>query len=136
MAEFLIYKGPHWMDALTPEQVADRVAENPKWQKKYDRRYREGDIIEVQPDGKWPNHSQRTPFYTVKIPGLSVETAKKYMMPLYDTTDSANAVLTRRRKWRLLVSDIPPLMKEELLTTGVITVPWDKVEAYVQEKGL
>ncbi len=132
MAEFLLYKGPHWMDLLSSVEVERRVAENPRWIDTYNRRYQTGDIVEVQPDGKWPNHNDKTPFYTIKVPGLSVEIVKKYMEPATDPTNS-NRIL-RRRKWRVLVHSIPVAIKQKMLTGGVVTVSFDKVKDYFQDK--
>lgn len=132
--DLLLYKGPHWMNALAPEQIAQRVAENPKFQAKYDRRYRKGDIVEVRPGGSWTGRSEKTPFYTVTITGLSVEAAKKYMKPLYDTTDPNNPVLIKRRKWRVLVANVPSAIKQELQQKGVVTVSLDKVKNYIKAK--
>lgn len=67
MAEFLIYKDPHWMDKLTHEQVQELsiIKKN-----HYEHRYQPGDYIECQEDGKWPEVAAASgKFYYLKVPG-------------------------------------------------------------------
>lgn len=80
MAEFLIYKGPHWMDALTQARIDRYQARNEHFLDKYNARYQRGDIVEIREDGFWANRGWGThAFYLVKIPGLSKTVAEKYM---------------------------------------------------------
>lgn len=70
MAEFLIYKGPHWMDKLRPAELEERL-KDPYFAHKYEARYRPGDIVQVYLDGECiepvsPNSKMRI----VKVPGL------------------------------------------------------------------
>lgn len=76
MAEFLICKRLHWMDSLTPEEVAAR---GERFVAKYNRRQRRGDIAEVQGDGQWPNVGVSGGFYYIKVPGLSKKDVAHYM---------------------------------------------------------
>jgi hypothetical protein len=53
MAEFLIYNRDHWMDSLTPEQIAEHKKRDENFQAKYDARYQRGDIVEVRENGAY-----------------------------------------------------------------------------------
>lgn len=76
MAELLVRAQGHWLDALTTEQVAAL----PDWrQTEHKYRAKKGDIVVIRPDGwTWGREECLPRFIVVKIPGLSVEDAKKY----------------------------------------------------------
>ena len=67
MAELLLYRGPHWMDALSEAEVVEYEKNNPGFTAKYNRRLQTGDVIEVGPDGKWKNPYR---FIHIKMPGV------------------------------------------------------------------
>lgn len=89
MAELLVRAQGHWLDSLTPNEIAAL----PDWRKKeYTYRSKKGDIIVVRPDGwTWGREECLPRFIVIKIPGLSVEDAKKYEEPLL-ITPAAGAV--------------------------------------------
>ena len=67
VTEFLIYKGPHWMDKLTSEQVQalSVIKKN-----HYEHRYQSGDYIECQEAGMWPDVAAKAgKFYYLRVPG-------------------------------------------------------------------
>jgi hypothetical protein len=139
-AEFLLYKGPHWMDALTEEQVAKLT---PEKKAKYDSRYRVGDVVEVQPDGQWPNVNETTPFYVIKIKGLDVNDVKHYMEPVYDLTnrpdpnDPNDKRLPRKiyqRRFNFRIADLPTGVKNNLETTHVLSIKYDNIKAIIDDK--
>lgn len=84
MAELLIYNKSHWMDALTPEQVAERVQASPEFQRKYDARYQRGDVVEVREDGYWTEKHgwNKKVFSLFCVRDLSVNDAEKYIESL------------------------------------------------------
>lgn len=133
-AEFLIYKGPHWIDKLTPQEITIRLAADPNFQRNIDGHLRRGDILEVQSDGKWPNHGITTPFYTLKIPGLDPNVAKKYMRPLLQDPNDPNSLILKRRKWKMLIEDLPSNIKQTIKNTHVLVTTWQKVKNYVKAK--
>lgn len=57
--EFLVYDKLNWMDKLSSSELSDRVAKEPKFLKKFDARYRPGDIIEVRPIGFYTGEKAR-----------------------------------------------------------------------------
>ena len=78
MAEFLIYKGPNWMDSLKPSEVNKM-----NWQRKrgYARRFQRGDIVETREDGTFKDiWNENSKFYLLKVPGLSYD--RDYHRPL------------------------------------------------------
>jgi hypothetical protein len=69
MAEILIYKGPHWMDNLTQQEIDDFVAENEYWMDKYNARLQRGDIVEIQENGFWENRGWGIhAYWLLKVP--------------------------------------------------------------------
>jgi len=85
VAEFLIFAKNHWMDALTPQEVADRAAESYKFQRKYASRYQRGDIVEVRENGYWIGGKgfNRDAFVVVQVSDMTVEAAKDYTKAWY-----------------------------------------------------
>jgi hypothetical protein len=87
--------------------------------------YKRGDIVDVRPDGwPWGKEEGLPRFYIVKITGLSVDIAKKYM-----GTD--NSI---RRIWKVRADDVPTAIKNQLLSKGIVTVTWTQVKGYVRNK--
>lgn len=104
------------MDALTPQEVADRVASDPTFQAKYDARYQRGDIVEVWPDGEGEWRVKGNPqFSVVKVPGMAVE--QDHMAALMD-----GEVILKRRKWSFPVAKIPPAIILTINKENVVTV--------------
>ena len=108
MAEFLIYKGPHWMDALSPQEVAERVAVHKHFQQKYDARYQRGDIVEARPDNGPRGKLEEASFIFLQVSSISLKDAKQYCVPDEDLSDSDNPILTRRRKYYINMIGLTP----------------------------
>ncbi len=116
--------------------------------------YKRGMPVTVQPDGHvwgleeskqawlaagrlaadWPGH-----FVIVKIPGVSVAQVERVVdRQTEDDTgveqvDAGGTPKTfRRRRWRVLVDNIPNAIKNQLLTNGEVTVTPVQVRKYVQ----
>ena len=101
-----------------------------------DRRgcYKRGDPVVVQPDGHvWGRKEGLPRFVVVKIPGVSVATVEALVQPQTED-DSGNpaAVTFRRRRWRVLVDNLPAGIKQTLAQTGEITVTPAQVRNYVR----
>lgn len=127
MAEFLI-------KARNPIDItADTEASNSGWKR--------GDIVVVKPDGhEWGKDERLPKFVVVKIPGLPVETAKKYTIPfrtdtgLLDSEGNSISKYVARRKWHVLLDSVPTDIKKALLYNGEITVSWENVKSYIHNK--
>jgi hypothetical protein len=180
--------------------------------------YKRGDFVVVMPDGhEWGKEERLPKFVVVKIPGLSVETAKKYILShdeprpatrtwnkldwdealvsgeyqeflsqpseigqstsqetvrvsaekwieMKETNDyspfSSKPTITKtliggveltgavelvtlegtamttitRRKWRILVDNVPRSIKDTLALDGEVTVTWEQVRNFVKNK--
>ena len=95
--------------------------------------YKRGDIVVVMPDGhKWGNAECLPTFVIVKIPGLSVETAMKYIEPAYVLGNEEFGIAERRR-WTVLVDTIPNSIKNQLLSTGQVTVTLSQILNYIED---
>lgn len=96
--------------------------------------YKRGDIVEVRPDGAAYGKEEGLPkFVIVKIPGLAVETALKYMAPSY-VLGNPEMGIAERREWNVLVDDIPNAVKNQLLSSGEVTVTLSQVRNYIKNK--
>ena len=120
MAEFLIKA----QDATNPDPKTDASG-----------CYKRGDIVVAMPDGhQWGKAEGLPKFVVVKIPGVSVEAAKKYIESHTDDSDPANVVTLIRRKYRIRVDDVPAAILSQLRDTGQVTVTWKQIKTYVQNK--
>lgn len=115
MAEFLIKA----VDAGNINPEKDRAC------------YRRGDIVVVMPDGHvWGRQEGLPKFYQVSIPGLSVELAKKVIESEMDAENKFVA----RRKWGLLINNLPVLMQNKLQNEGRIEASIEQVKNYLKNK--
>jgi hypothetical protein len=113
----------------------------PKDEEKRNRCYRRGDIVVVMPDGhEWGKEERLPKFMVVKIPGLSVETAKKYIISAYEDTgivDQDNhpiMKMVQRRKYRILLDTIPTAIRTAITKDGIAEVSWENVKSHVYDK--
>ena len=109
-------------------------------EEKRNRCYRKGDIIVVMPDGhEWGKEERLPKFVVIKVPGMSVATAKKYIEPneidtgLVDRDGERIIKLVNKRKYNVLIDNIPEAVSNQL-KTGVVEVSWDSVKSYVYDK--
>ena len=121
MAEILVKA----IDAIHPDPVKDLRG-----------CYKRGDVVDVRPDGfKWGNGEQWPMFAKVKIPGLDPATVKQFMdSEMGDGFVIAADVVVRRRKWNILVDNIPLIIKQQLQTSGEITVTLTQIRNYIKNK--
>jgi len=124
MAEFLI-------------KAKDVVHTNPS--KNLTGCYKRGDVVEIRPDGAEYGTDEGLPnFVVIKVTGLTFEAAKKYMIQQYmgdvigETPDPE--VVTKRRKYRVRIDDVPAAILQTLRDVGEITLTWTQVRNYLRNK--
>jgi hypothetical protein len=110
MCEFLVYKKSHWMDALDQAEVDRRIAEDPRFEQKYNSRYQPGDYIEIREDGYWSDPEtgkgyHKDAFELVMRPGVPVETLKHLVEPHYEILnegrENEQRNILKRRKYKI-----------------------------------
>lgn len=79
MADLLIYRGPHPWDNYSGAEIDAKELEHPGFRAKWERRTQRGDVIEVQPDGRYSDSYKHKLFALVRVPGLSVKAAEGYL---------------------------------------------------------
>lgn len=106
MAEMYVYKGSHWMDALTQEQIDVFVAKNKHFMDRYNARWRPGDVVQVMKDGefwdtekndwRFENHNPKLMF--VKLDSINYEDAMAKYPKSYKAISSHEEVCTATRE--------------------------------------
>ncbi len=97
--------------------------------------YKRGDIVVVKLDGwQWGKLEGPPKFVIVKIPGMTVEEAQKYIESEKDTSDPENPVVLTRRKFKFHIDDTPPEIKNELENKGIATMTKIQVEGFLKDK--
>lgn len=95
--------------------------------------YKRGDPVVAMKDGhEWGKEERLPKFFVIKLPGISVKDAGKYIESDWDYTDPDNPVLVIRRKYRIKIDDAP--FKDELNSTGETTVTWDEIKGFIENK--
>lgn len=107
-----------------------------------DRRgcWKRGYPVCVQPDGhQWGTKETLPRFVVVKIPGVSVAQVERVIdaqteddSGVEQVDDEGRLKTFRRRRWRVLVDNIPAAIRNELLTTGSVTVTPTQIRNYVR----
>jgi hypothetical protein len=117
MAELLILA----FDTFGPNDEADRHA------------WKLGHVVDIKPDGHvWGSKECLPKLYKVKIPGVSVAQVQKFLEQKIDLTNPDAPVITGIRKWKLNLNDVPVSARNELMSTGEITVNKQNIfEAYM-----
>lgn len=103
-----------------------------------------GDIVVVKPDGwSWgreehPMTATRfnpTRFFIVKIPGITVAQAKKYVQHRVDSYDVDGDPITKTyRLWKIEADTVPQWVKDSIQNTGEVTVTWNQIKGYIKNK--
>lgn len=113
----------------------------PADQKQRDRGYKMGDIVVVMPDGhEWGREERLPKFVVVKVVGMSVDFARKYVETYETNTGLTNPVgipikkLVAVRKYNVLINNISKHIKNKLLAEGEITIAWDNIKSCVYNK--
>jgi len=87
--------------------------------------YKRGDVVVVMPDGHaWGAMEGPPKFWVVKVPGLSVEAAQAYL----------ERSETRRRALGVAWADVPNGVKNQLQSSGAVTVTVQQVGNFVKRK--
>lgn len=127
--ELLLFWKDHYMDSWDAAKVASLSAQE---KIDYDRRFQWGDVVEVREDGYWSaGHLDTESFCVVKVPGLEYDADK--MDALWDFSDFANPVMTKRRKWFANKSKIPQNILNKVASQGnVVSVTETQFNAFVE----
>ena len=96
--------------------------------------YKRGDVVQVFEDGTQCVIPPAPPFYIVELTGLSKLQAEKYVQSDVDRTDPENPITLRRRRFGLVIADIPLAVRQDLQTNRYIKRPWSQVRAFVKDK--
>jgi hypothetical protein len=120
MAEFLIKA----IDATHSDPIKDKSGS-----------YKRGDVVVVMPDG-WPWGRLEGPpkFVIVKIPGMSVEAAQKYIDSEKDISIPENPRTLTRRKYKFHIDDITLEVKSELDSKGTVVMTEIQAEGFLRDK--
>ena len=93
MAELLVKAKAHWMDSLKQDEI-DKMSNMQKEQ--YNSRSQIGDVIVVRPDGwVWGKEECLPNFIVVKVPGMTIEEAKKHEEQLVEYVDKDGKVVPK-----------------------------------------
>jgi hypothetical protein len=100
---------------------------------------------DVKPDGWAWQALERLPRYVVlKLPGVAVSTALKYLSLWYGPPDVEGSVpMLRRREWHIEVDSLPAAAVQKLATTGELTIKvggysgtydytWNQVRTFIR----
>lgn len=87
--------------------------------------YKRGDVVCVQPDGhEWGRLEGLPRFVVVKVPGVSVDQAEAHL----------ERSETRRRAVGIAWADLPAGVRQQLQTTGTVTVTPAQIRNFVKRK--
>lgn len=103
-----------------------------------------GDIVVVKPDG-WSWGIEEHPltatrfspprFFIVKIPGITVAQAKKYIQSRVDSFASdGDPIIKTFRLWKIEADSVPQWVKDSIKNTGEVTVTWNQIRNYIRNK--
>ena len=125
------------IDATHPDAINDRVG-----------CYKRGMPVVVMPDSHTWGAEERPPkFIVLKIPGVPVETVKKYIEPELEDSPGEDKKqqpkIYRRRMWRFRIDHLPAAAKTKLLKNGELTIragtydgsydyTWAQVRSYIR----
>jgi hypothetical protein len=97
--------------------------------------YKRGDIVGVEEDGyEWGKEEGLPKFYLVKIPGLSVDVARKYEQMDMESDDPNYKTVYRRRRFHIPIDAVPVAIRNALTTTGQVTVTVNQIRNYLVNK--
>ena len=97
------------------------------------KHWKRGDIVVIQEDGhEWGNLETLPHFIKVRIQNVPVDTARAYVAEHLDDL----GVRESRSLFRLLVDaqTLPQWVKDSLRDTGMVTVTWNQIRTYIQNK--
>jgi len=129
LAEFLIMAKRHWSykDSMTTEE-----------QTEYNRQYQIGDIVQVFPDGKLSDYANAGgKFFLVRVLGLTFEDALQFQEQWNEDVVVNNETCLRikkRRKFNVLVENLPAKIKNKLNSTFVYDLEWNDIKSFIYNK--
>jgi len=101
--------------------------------------YKRGDVVVVMPNGhEWGKEEGYPKFVVVKIPGMTVAAGQKYIEPqiqgdlvgeMRDPT-----IITRRRKYNVLLDTAPQAMIVAARAQGYITVDFESIKNIIKNQ--
>jgi hypothetical protein len=101
--------------------------------------YKRGDVVVVMPDGHvWGRQEGPPTFCVVKVPGLSVEDARKYTEPQVEQrmTNLAGLqpTMVTRRLHRLKIDALTTAARAEIADKGVVSLTRTEADAAIESK--
>lgn len=102
------------------------------------RRYRRGDTCEVMAPsrvGQANRESRLGYIHMLNVPTPNINSTKTTLLDtIIDPLDPLGERVLRRRKWRVVISNMPTLFKDELLASHELTVTWGQVKLFLMKK--
>lgn len=99
--------------------------------------YKRGDVVVVMPDGHGWGKEERLPkFVVIKIPGLGVKEAKKYTEIEPDLSDPEGHRVKRRRRYTMLLNNLPAQIKQSLNKDGEASITFDQAKRCIKNVSL
>ena len=127
-AEFLVYRGPHWMDATPLDHPIRKTAE-------FEAREIPGDIVQVYPDGKCKEKPAKdSKFYILKVPDMPLKDAQHLGEAQMDNVLSADAVTLKRRRWNIAMLDLPLAATTSMAKDGLATITKTQLTMALDDK--
>lgn len=122
MSEFLFKR----RDNANDDPVIDRAC------------YKRGDLVAIQPNG-WPWGKEEHPstssnpnFFLVKVPDVNL--SENRITQLLRLDEALDGTLLSRALYRAEIDAIPAAIRNQLVTTGIVTVTWAQIRAYIRNK--
>lgn len=101
------------------------------------RAYRRGDVVLVKPDGwAWGSAELSNPdngraLFVLRITGVSVEQVEKYLV---EWLDDLSLFQWARRKYRLVIDELPVNLRNQIRDQGFISRTWPQIRGFVENK--
>ena len=127
-AEFLVYRGPHWMDETPTTHPIRKTAE-------FEARERPGDIVQVYLDGTCKEKPAKdSKFYILKVPDMPLKDAQHLGEAQMDNVLSADAVTLKRRRWNIAMLDLPLAATTSMAKDGLATITKTQLTMALDDK--
>jgi hypothetical protein len=82
-----------------------------------------GHLIAVRPDGwQWGSGEGLPNFVFVKIPGISVDTVRKYIQAWFDNSNPDEPVVKSKYLWQLLIDTMPQAAIKKFKNQGEVVI--------------
>ena len=127
-AELLVRTRSNWMKSL------DTTGRDSAWMAEYHQVKDKGEVVCIKPDGhKWGNRGDRPVYLIVKLPGVPIDSVRKYMEPDVGEFDEELGIapVYRHRIWTLGIITDSLLDASDL--AGSITNSKDSLASRMQK---